>query len=280
MESITMAHGGCIGACCPIYSGGNQLIGHIIQRQGQQPILGTVGQFCAAFYHVHEWGDPHHYCCLDINNCLIGIRTNNENNLRLQPKQVIGVVKFEDNQGNTLYEARYSNCEPKQMHAEDFFSYDVQNGVLAAKIAENNNGGTITLYLTYQPCNKSVSLVGTKGTPPNKSCCETLVQIYNIILRPRNISLHIKATHLYRFEPAIMDHKILHQRAVQGVWNLLEINNGIVEHMTREDWNYLFSLIAFDILQVDKQRQNLDQYIQQKLVPPYMTILRSGMQNL
>ena len=258
-----MAHGGCNGACCPIY-GGNQLIGHI-KRQGQQQILGTVGQFCAVFYHVHEWGNHQQHHCLDNGNCEIGIRATNQSKFNVQPKQVIAVVKFEDNEGSILYEARYSNCEPKQMHAEDFFRYDVQHDFLAEKITENNNGGTITMYLTYQPCNKSVSLVGTACTPPDKSCCETLINIYNEILSPRNISLLIKATHLYRFEQATGDNGTLHENAVQGVHDLLQVDNVSLEPMMQEDWNYLFSLTTADVPQDDARRQHLDQYIQQKL---------------
>ncbi len=37
--------------CSPIYPDEN---GHIKRRIGQEEILGSKGQFCAAFYHVHK----------------------------------------------------------------------------------------------------------------------------------------------------------------------------------------------------------------------------------
>ena len=81
---------------------------------------------------------------------------------------------------------------------------------------------------------------------------------------------------MYRFERATGDHQILHQRAVQGVWNLLHTNNVSVEHMTPEDWNYLSSLTAAVVPEDNAERQNLDQYVQQKLD---LTNLLSELQN-
>jgi hypothetical protein len=54
----------CKGECSEIYPIQNE---HIKQRVG---ILGSKDQFCAAFYHVHQWDGREHFC-LDEDNCII-----------------------------------------------------------------------------------------------------------------------------------------------------------------------------------------------------------------
>ena len=49
--------------------------GHIKQRARKQ-LLGSKHQFCAAFYHVHEWYHPQErlyreHFCLDEDNCIM-----------------------------------------------------------------------------------------------------------------------------------------------------------------------------------------------------------------
>ena len=170
---------------------------------GDERILGSKHQFCAAFYHVHKWGRREHYC-LDETNCIVAKRVKgNYNNWSLQALNVVAVVKFEDENGIILYEARYTNCGKEQKHAEDFFKEDIKNedGVLA-KIVKNKQNGTITMYLTYQPCNKSTSIEGTTNTPEDKSCCETLTTVFEDILQPNNISVCVKAANTSRLSLA------------------------------------------------------------------------------
>ena len=112
--------------CSPIYPDEN---GHIKRRIGQEEILGSKGQFCAAFYHVHKWyyhneGRTREYFCLDHNNCIIGQRAKKEDSKYLHPRDMVAVVKFENPTG-ILYEARYTNCAQKRKHAEDFFKQDL-----------------------------------------------------------------------------------------------------------------------------------------------------------
>ena len=259
----------CNGQCSEIYPAQD---GHIKQRAGNEKILESNGQFCAAFYHVHEWnfewGNREHYC-LDETNCIIAQRATNENNWRVQAKTVVAVVKFQDENGEILYEARYKNCAPQKKHAEDFFKEDIenQNGALRKKVKANPKG-TITLYLTYQPCHMSTSIEGTANTPDDKSCCKTLKTIFEDILQPKNIRLCVKAANTSRLSliPAInANDDILRQNAVAGIKMLMQVGVN-VSGMTKKDWHYLLSLTNElenrQDLEVHEGRQHLDGCVQ------------------
>ena len=169
-----------------------------------------------------------------------------------QAKTVVAVVKFEKDK-NILYEARYTNCgeKQKQKHAEDFFKEDIEKGELGEKMKANPNG-TITLYLTLQPCNKSTSIEGTANTPANKTCCKTLTTIVKDILRPKNITLCVKPTNTCRLsvkpENDAKD-ETLRENAVDGIEMLMGIGVKL-SGMTREDWHY------------HERRKNLDASVQ------------------
>ena len=251
--------------CCPIYE--NEY-NHIIRRVDKEPVLGDPYQFCAAFYHTHEWGfgnTKREHQCLDEARCIISKRALDEG-FNVQSKTVVAIVKFENNEG-VKYEAKYTNCVSEQKHAEDFFKDDVEKGELKNKIDENqdeNPKGIITMYLTLPPCNKSVSIKGTKGTPADKSCCDTLKNMYNKTLKDK-IELHIKVTHPYRLSTseAKGDDETLRKRAMEGIEDLMVA--GIeVSAMNREDWGYLFSMIMEprDELGIMKPRVELDQEIE------------------
>ena len=228
--------------CCPIY--GEK--GHIKRREHKnEPILGTSDQFCAAFYHVHEWC-PHGHFCLHEKRCIIAKRVQKEKkDWKLQPVQVIAVAKLEDKDGNILYEARYSNCTKKkhENHAEDFFKKDIADDGVLKQLVQHNPDGTMTLYITYQPCNKSIA---TKNTNPDQSCCNTLKFIVTQILRAdgRKIDLRVKATHAHSSLSLREqgEREGLRQNAVKGTKNLMRIEGISVSGMTHEDWAYLFSL--------------------------------------
>ena len=225
-------------------------------------ILGSKHQFCAAFYHVHEWGKREHYC-LDETNCIIAKRVkDNDNKWSLQALNVVAVVKFEDEKGIILYEGRYTNCGKEQKHAEDFFKEDIKNGELGKKVEANPNG-TITLYLTYQPCNKSTSIEGTANTPKDKTCCETLKKTFNKILLPKKIKLCVKAANTSRLSLAKETDAVkekLRNNAVEGIKELMRIGVNISE-MTPEDWDYLVTMTE-DFL---PRRRHLDKSVQSVL---------------
>jgi hypothetical protein len=244
---------------------------HIKQRHVGERILGNKGQFCAAFYHVHRWRWPDRpYSCLDRDNCIIGKRIT-EGGASVQPKTVVAVVKFEVN-GESKYEARYSNCYPSRNHAEDFFVCDARHGALRNILNEYNvgdkqGGKSITMYLTYQPCNKSITR--TQGTPPDQSCCDILRKVYTDILQPRNIGLSIKAAHTHY----VLDHtptpqqQNLKTNAETGIRDLK--GSGVtVSGMAPNDWEYLFSLSSANFQQhYAQQRTDLDRSVNSILAP-------------
>jgi pyrimidine deaminase RibD-like protein len=257
----------CNGQCSEIYPAQD---GHIKQREQDERFLGSKGQFCAAFYHVHEWGfewgTREHYC-RDETNCIISKRATS-NDWRVQAKTVVAVVKFQDENGVILYEARYKNCVPKKKHAEDFFKEDIenQNGVLAG-IVEANPKGTITMYLTLQPCNRSTETANTK---PNQSCCDILQTIVGQRLRNngRNINLCVKAANTRRLSliEETGNNETLRQNAVAGITTLMQVEGVNVSGMTPEDWHYLLSLTNElqnrKDLEVHEDRQDLDGCVQ------------------
>jgi tRNA(Arg) A34 adenosine deaminase TadA len=383
-----MAEGGnnCNGECHEIYPAQD---GHIKQRVGDERFLESKDQFCAAFYHVHEWG-RRKYFCLDEDSCIIAKRTKDdimkfaqeakrfaekaknldeefatkfheetkqftakelnisagegkefvektkefaaksfderakkaaekrneakqlaeeakkatkkqkkakqlaeeaqqlvEEAVQLaeeakqlvkkakkatyawckQAKTVVAVVKFEKD-GKILYEARYTNCgeEEKQKHAEDFLKDDIENRELGKKV-EANQEGTITLYLTYQPCNKSTSIGGTAITPKDKTCCETLTTIVNDKLPP-GITLWVKAANTCRLSLIPENHpddETLRQNAVAGIKMLMGIERVAVTWMEKDDWHYLLSLTNElenrEDLEVHEGRLDLDKCV-------------------
>ena len=249
----------CEAGCCEIYESESR---HITQRVGKEPILGDPHQFCAAFYHTYEWGNRKHHC-LDEENCIISKRVKEESKGKkkmpwnLQPITVAAFVKFKNDEGHVVYEAKYTNCRHKKKHAEDFFKEDVERGILKKKVDENPKG-TITMYLTLQPCNESTSAEGTTGTWPNHSCCKTLKNIFETLKKNgKSISLRIKVTHpnhLSTSKEKKPNHEELRQNAVRGIKDLM--NAGVqVSAMDREDWGYLFSMT------VNQSRDELDHEI-------------------
>jgi hypothetical protein len=261
----------CNGQCHPIYPAQDQ---HIKQREEDERILGSKGQFCAAFYHVHQWyhiqnQSSRDHFCLDDDNCIISEEAKKRNDdyaWCVQAKTVVAVVKFEG-ASEILYEARYTNCGKEKKHAEDFFKEDIEKGELGKKVEDNTNG-TITLYLTLQPCNKSTSTGGTENTPKDKTCCETLTTIVNDELPP-GINLCVKSANTCRLslkQKQKQDDEILRQNAVAGIKMLMQIERVNVSGMTPEDWRYLLCLTNElenrEDLAVHVDRQDLDGSVQ------------------
>ena len=250
----------CEAGCCEIYENEST---HTKQRLGDEPILGNLHEFCAAFYHTHEWGfgnTKREHQCLDEKRCIISKRAKEEEtpNWKLQPKTVAAVVKFE-NEDHIVYEAKYTNCANPfvKKHAEDFFKDDLNGGKLKEKIEEKENlNGTITMYLTLQPCNESISTKETRCTRLGQSCCNTLKKISETLKENgKNISLHIKVTHTNRLSTSkAKKDEQLRKNAVGGIKDLM--NAGVeVSAMDGEDWGYLFSMT------MNQSRDELDHEI-------------------
>ncbi len=249
--------GDCDESCHEIYDSDDT---HTIRRDGRRILGNEVRQFCEAFYHVHEWSGRRH-SCLDDDNCSIARRAQEHepHKWTLQPKTVVALAKFEVD-GKINYEARYTNCHGGKKHAEDFFGIDIQKGTLSEICNTAKETGTklITLYLTYQPCNKST-------TDREKSCCDVLKEVYSKVLQPQSISLCIKATHSYRLDQKPAKEKsdeALRKNAISGIKQLIE--SGVnVSSMNEEDWTYLFRLTSANIPGADdlKNRKSLDETI-------------------
>ncbi len=113
---------------------------------------------------------------------------------------------------------------------------------------EGEENGTITMYLTLQPCNKSTSPRGTEGTPADKTCCKTLKYIFKKILQHnhKEIGLCVKVAHTNHLGPGPENddmHAQLRENAKTGIKKLKK--SGVsVERMTDVDWEYLFDLTS------------------------------------
>ena len=243
--------------CFPIYP---RKDGHITEiNTSNEKSLGSREQFCAAFYHVRPGFDNQLGSCLDKKCSKF-----NDNPIDIT---VVALVKFENKRDSPVYEARYTKCYVNKLHAENFFDCDIRHGVLTNQVEnEENHDGTITLYLTYQPCNKSTGDTEL-GTRPNQSCCDILKRIYFDILQPKGIRLRIKITHEFRLGRQQQGgDKELRQKARAGIQEL--IKSGItVSGMEENDWNYLFPMIhdGEDVPEYAERRQYLDSKIREKL---------------
>ena len=92
-----------------------------------EPFHGSIGQFCAAFYHVPQ-GPGVTYDCL-TDECKIHKEINEKHgghgmpsNLWTPPKKAVAVVKFEETEANgNSFARRYTNCYASNRHAEEYF---------------------------------------------------------------------------------------------------------------------------------------------------------------
>ena len=127
-----------------------------------------------------------------------------------------------------------------------------------------NPNGTITLYLTLQPCNKSTSIKGTATTPADKTCCKTLTTIVNEILLPE-IKLCVKAANTCRLsltEEKDSDDETLRNNAVDGIKMLMQAGVDI-SGLTKDDWDYLLAMTNPDVPRnYHERRKDLDKSVQ------------------
>ena len=114
------------------------------------------------------------------------------------PKTVAAVVKFEKTEANGYsFARRYTNCYANKRHAEEYFKLDVENNEDLRDNITKKNINKITMYITFQPCHKSVD---TRGTSPDYSCCDILESLME---EERNglfkdVEIIIKPTHIYK----------------------------------------------------------------------------------
>ena len=207
---------------------------------------GSIEQFCAAFYHVPQGTDVQYDCLTDIHKCRIDEEINEKDgghtdtsNRWTPPKTVVAVVKFEETEANGYsFARRYTNCYARKRHTEEYFKLDVEK--LRSDITRNNIK-KITIYITFQPCHKSVN---TRGTLPNYSCCDILE---SLVKEERNrlfedVEIIIKPTHIYKAtqEEASNGDQLNTEikNALDGMYK--SMNVGIkFDKINEDDWNYL-----------------------------------------
>ena len=210
-----------------------------------EPFHGSIGQFCAAFYHVPQ-GPGVTYDCL-TDECKIHKEINEKHgghgmpsNLWTPPKKAVAVVKFEETEANgNSFARRYTNCYASNRHAEEYFKLDVENNE-NLRLDIENNINKITMYITFQPCHNSVD---TGATSPNYSCCNILESLMeeekNRLFE--DVKIIIKPTHIYKANQEHSDDDRLNteiSKALEGMNKL--INVGIkFDRMNDDDWNYL-----------------------------------------
>ena len=205
-----------------------------IKPDGTNRNLGSIGEFCAAFYHVPSTNGNHQHC-LDQQNCKVG----QEDTL---PKSVVALAKYEIDDGSHI-SVRYSNHRRNntRKHAEEFFSDDIKN--ITSRISVS--GMTlrkITMYITFQPCHRS-----TLHTP-GKSCCDVLLRLLGH-RRLSGVEICIKPTHIYI---AGNEHPELEEHGKFGISRLK--GRGItITKMEENDWKDLFHLVDMD----ESQRQSI-----------------------
>ncbi len=152
-------------------------------------ILGSIGEFCGAFYHRPE-DLRKSMVCLDPNTCIVSKRSIDERNKKVNPKTAVALVKYEIEE-IPMYWKRYTNCFEHKVHAEEFFKNDIIQQI-EKELLNRTAKGLITMYITMQPCNLSTS--DTRGTLENYSCCKFLKEVIERL--PVCIKIHIKPTHL------------------------------------------------------------------------------------
>jgi hypothetical protein len=171
----------------------------------------SIDEFCGAFFHVPTVEKNYHNICtnncLDANQCIIGQG-------KEQPKYVIATAVLR--KGDTeLYSATYCNdvSQTPTKHAEEFFDEDAREldrfnylehlkkeqddlvQRMAGMSVEPSGPLELCLYITLQPCHKSVD------NTPNKSCTEKLTNLYQYFtsnLKLNNFKFVVKPTFIYK----------------------------------------------------------------------------------
>lgn len=156
-------------------------------------LLGSITQFCACFYHLEATPEAEQPelclgrpagCGADCAAC--------------PRKTVCLVARLLDHDGRAVHLGRYVNCFRGQgsdnVHAESFLTRDP---ALDGALHGLARGGTLEVYLTYQPCHNSGGHEpAAMGTFP--SCTELLLGYHAAQLAPREVELRIKVAYVYR----------------------------------------------------------------------------------
>ena len=213
--------------------------------------LGSIAEFCAAFYHVPKKGSG----CLDPRNCHIG-----KQGISAEPKSAVALVKFQL-KNDKHFLRRYTNCYTKKEHAEEHFIKDAVVNICSFDQLE-----AVTMYITMQPCHKSVS--DTQGTKEGWSCCKALIDLAAGQLK--GVKIVIKPTHLsqagWKITP---EWETQIRNAEKGIKKLMHCNNITLTKMEPSDWTFLWDFVEkpeeFENEKQKEERRKLDDEIGVKL---------------
>lgn len=186
-------------------------------------LLGTIEQFCQAFWHIRETPEGGFAAtCLNNNKC--------------STKPAIVLLVYGD------YIARYSNCADRY-HAEDFIYQDLQLlNLLNSTIKQK-----LLLYITLQPCHYS-------SKDMKKSCTVNLIEF----AKQHNVEMEIVITYPYRTHWKILsqeDHA-KYDVAIKnaGAGLKLLVQHFKVRAMSFKDWKYLMKFA--DKFEINNEKLN------------------------
>ncbi|KAL3914274.1 MAG: hypothetical protein SGPRY_007680 [Prymnesium sp.] len=206
---------------------------HICPSRASLPLLGSLAQFCAAFYHIEPTVEAGlEELCLAPTRCP---RKSVACIARLQRRHASG--SWED-----AYVCRYHNCyqgsSEANVHAERFLCDDkvMQSAV------ESVRGGRLVLYLTYQPCHFSGGH-SSQRMGGRTSCTKLLLEYSEKQLAPHQVALEIRVAYIYRahwkegcYSPK---YKTAVDSAIEGL-KLLSSHPGVsISALNDEDWKFL-----------------------------------------
>ena len=212
---------------------------HTLNRQevSDGSFLGSPGQVCAAFYHIHEGqkaASAQRCLCLDSHSCLTSRKSRKLKGLYDRPKPTMAVVKCEVD-GAIAYEARYTDCYGFGVSAEEFFARDARRGDLRAVI-DRGRTVKVTLYTTWPPSDVSAS---DPWNSRDYNCCKVIVDLNSSHFKPKNIQFSVKLASVYT------EGRPQHEEKVHVEIKILLENGILVTRMGWIDWDYLLSIVRF-----------------------------------
>lgn len=157
-----------------------------------------------------------------------------------QRKSVCCVARYR--RGDTELIRTYVNLSIRKgvvKHAEQLFVEDRS----FEEVIREAPGGTLTLYLTFQPCHFSG---GNTNHVTNISCTVSLKEYFSLILEPLGVALFIKVANLYRAHWRRATEMKTHWRNIRNAEAGIHILRTFadVDSFSSTDWSYIESLFS------------------------------------
>jgi hypothetical protein len=230
----------------------------------QPPLLGTAGDLCGAFFHVERCEEAQIEaaclcgegsaleCARKSVACVSRLTAATPSSSAAAGPAAAGRAGTEDARP-PLYVGRYTNCfqgaSRLNVHAEQFAIQDER--LLAALRSEEARGGTLSLFLTYQPCHHSSGHDRTRGDAEahQTSCTRSLLAFRRTVLDRLPIHLDVVIANLYRAHWRVFDSEQERQlyapriaAAQAGLLLLAREPRMSVRVLEQPDWRFLCSL--------------------------------------